>query len=64
MNGVETALDQTDGLRMTFQDGRIVHLRPSGNAPECRLYAEAESKAAAQAALAEGLVVLTKALRE
>lgn len=37
------SIDQTDGLRMTFADGEIVHLRPSGNAPELRCYAEADS---------------------
>ncbi|RCU43279.1 phosphomannomutase [Corallincola holothuriorum] len=41
-------IDDTDGLRMTFADGRIVHLRPSGNAPELRCYAEADSLALAR----------------
>jgi len=36
-------VDETDGLRITLKDGVIVHLRPSGNAPELRCYAEAES---------------------
>ncbi len=36
------ALDLTDGLRVTFSEGDIVHLRPSGNAPELRCYAEAD----------------------
>jgi phosphomannomutase len=31
----------TDGLRMTFDNGDIIHLRPSGNAPELRCYCEA-----------------------
>lgn len=35
------SVDQTDGLRLTFTDGDIVHLRPSGNAPEIRCYSEA-----------------------
>lgn len=35
--------DLTDGLRCTLDSGRIVHLRPSGNAPELRIYSEAES---------------------
>lgn len=42
------SLDQTDGLRMQFVDGDIVHLRPSGNAPELRCYAESTGQAAAQ----------------
>ncbi|CAM3512110.1 phosphomannomutase [Shewanella violacea] len=37
------SLDCTDGLRMTLTDQRIIHLRPSGNAPELRCYAEADS---------------------
>lgn len=43
--GVSPAsLDQTDGLRITLDNGEIVHLRPSGNAPELRCYAEAASQ--------------------
>lgn len=45
----ETGLDQTDGLRVRFADGAVVHLRPSGNAPECRCYAEAATPDAAEA---------------
>lgn len=33
--------DRTDGLRLRFTSGDIVHLRPSGNAPELRCYTEA-----------------------
>ena len=36
-------INNTDGLRITFADNRIIHLRPSGNAPELRCYAEAEN---------------------
>jgi len=42
-------VDTTDGLRVTFTNGDIVHLRPSGNAPELRCYAEASSQEAAEA---------------
>lgn len=41
-------LDMTDGLRARLQSGRIVHLRPSGNAPEFRCYVEEASQAEAQ----------------
>ena len=44
-----TRLDLTDGVRMTFANARIIHLRGSGNAPELRCYSEAESAQAAQA---------------
>lgn len=42
--GPAAGLDRTDGLRITFANGEIVHLRPSGNAPELRCYAEAASQ--------------------
>ncbi|HHQ4556372.1 phosphomannomutase [Aeromonas hydrophila] len=34
-------IDITDGLRMVLSNQTIIHLRPSGNAPELRCYAEA-----------------------
>lgn len=34
-------VDRTDGLRVTFRNDEIIHLRPSGNAPEFRCYNEA-----------------------
>ena len=42
-------LDRTDGVRLTFESGAIVHLRPSGNAPEFRCYNEASSAARVEA---------------
>lgn len=36
-------IDTTDGLRVTLSDETIVHLRPSGNAPELRCYVETQS---------------------
>ena len=62
-DGVEASVDRTDGLRMTLKDGRIVHLRPSGNAPELRLYVEADSVDAAAATLTTGLAALQVALQ-
>lgn len=35
-------VDTTDGLRLTLDNKQIIHLRPSGNAPELRCYAEAD----------------------
>jgi len=40
-------VDRTDGARMALVTGEVVHLRPSGNAPELRVYAEADDEAAA-----------------
>lgn len=42
-SGSVSNTDLTDGLRLTFANGDIVHLRPSGNAPELRCYAEADT---------------------
>jgi phosphomannomutase len=39
--GRVTHLNRIDGLRVTFANEEITHLRPSGNAPEFRCYAEA-----------------------
>ncbi|MFA6610067.1 MAG: phosphomannomutase [Candidatus Omnitrophota bacterium] len=36
-------IDYTDGIRIFFDNGEIAHLRPSGNAPEFRIYAIADS---------------------
>jgi phosphomannomutase len=36
--------DLTDGLRVDFESGEVLHLRPSGNAPEFRIYAQAQSE--------------------
>lgn len=45
-------VNRIDGLRVTLADGAIVHLRPSGNAPEFRCYVEAEDQNAAEDLLA------------
>lgn len=37
-------VNTTDGLRLTLGNGDVVHLRPSGNAPEFRCYAESDSQ--------------------
>lgn len=50
--------DVTDGLRVTIADGNIIHLRPSGNAPEFRVYVEAGSPDRASALLSQALDVL------
>jgi phosphomannomutase len=41
--GKVARFDTTDGLRVTGQSGDTIHLRPSGNAPELRCYAESAS---------------------
>ena len=48
-------VDRTDGLRLTLGDDTIIHLRPSGNAPELRCYTEADDPDRARA-LAESML--------
>jgi phosphomannomutase len=48
VSGSVATIDRTDGLRVTFANGEIIHLRPSGNAPEFRVYAEAQRAERAQ----------------
>lgn len=43
--GAVQSVDLTDGVRITFTSLDVLHLRPSGNAPEFRCYNEAASQA-------------------
>lgn len=40
-------LNQIDGLRISLSNKDIIHLRPSGNAPELRCYAESDTEVTA-----------------
>ncbi|APD50917.1 phosphomannomutase [Francisella hispaniensis] len=46
-NGIEN-IDITDGVRVTLTNQDIIHLRPSGNAPELRCYTEATTEESAK----------------
>jgi phosphomannomutase len=52
--------DEVDGLRMTFASGEVLHVRPSGNAPELRCYVEADSLQRAGTLLRYGLETLAR----
>lgn len=39
------AVNTTDGVRLQLSNSDIIHLRPSGNAPELRCYTESNSQA-------------------
>ena len=58
LEGQLAATDLTDGVRMTLESGEVVHIRPSGNAPELRLYVEARTVDRAEALLHKGLAAL------
>ena len=59
---LETTVDLTDGLRVTFKGGDIIHLRPSGNAPEFRCYTEAKTNAQAKKLLKKCIITLKEKL--
>ena len=42
--GAIGAVDRTDGLRIAFSSGDVLHLRPSGNADEFRIYSCADTR--------------------
>lgn len=44
-----------DGLQVMLTDGRMIHFRPSGNAPEMRCYVEAPTEKDAKTLLEQGL---------
>lgn len=48
-------VDATDGLRISLADNEVVHVRPSGNAPELRCYTESETADRAEELLREML---------
>lgn len=58
ISGKIVSTDSTDGFRMTFENGDIIHLRPSGNAPELRCYVECDSAQAAEDLKAKVLSVM------
>lgn len=62
--GIQDVKDtnMTDGLRLTFIDGEIIHLRPSGNAPELRCYVEADTQTSATQRVRQVLEVLRATL--
>ncbi|MCL4525774.1 MAG: phosphomannomutase [Gammaproteobacteria bacterium] len=56
--GAAQDMDLTDGIRVTLASGSIIHLRPSGNAPELRCYTEADSPEQAEAMLRKALQIM------
>lgn len=39
-----SSLNSLDGIRIFFENGEIAHLRPSGNAPQLRIYSVADTQ--------------------
>lgn len=56
--GTVAEISDIDGLRVTLGDRRVIHFRPSGNAPEMRCYVEAPTADDADALLKQGLAAI------
>lgn len=52
-----TSINVLDGLRIYFENGDIAHLRPSGNAPQMRIYSVSDSQDRANKIVELGLKV-------
>lgn len=57
------SVNTTDGLRATLEDKSIIHLRPSGNAPEFRCYVEAATDEKAASLMEQSLQLLKSQIR-
>lgn len=53
--GTVESTDTTDGYRILFSGGDIIHFRPSGNAPEFRCYTESDSLEKATSLARQGI---------
>jgi phosphomannomutase len=49
------SINSVDGVRITFTNGDVAHIRPSGNAPQLRIYSVAGSQERADEIVALGL---------
>ncbi|MGE5305038.1 MAG: phosphomannomutase [Alphaproteobacteria bacterium] len=50
-----TRINVLDGVRVYFRNGDVAHVRPSGNAPQLRIYANSDSQARADEIVALAL---------
>ena len=58
VNSKINAINIIDGVRVIFENRDVIHLRPSGNAPELRCYVESASKNCAKVLLEKSMVVM------
>lgn len=63
LTGKVAEVDLTDGLRVKTTSGEVVHLRPSGNAPEFRVYAQAATSERALEIVSAYMTKLSQALK-
>ena len=48
-------INSLDGIRIAFQDGQVAHIRPSGNAPQLRIYSNADTQERADTLVADAI---------
>jgi phosphomannomutase len=53
--GAIDGINMLDGVRIFFDNGDIAHIRPSGNAPQLRIYSVADNQARADEIVAMAL---------
>ena len=58
--GKVNSIDITDGIRILFDSTNILHIRPSGNAPELRVYVESFSTDKALILLKKSIEIILK----
>ncbi len=62
--GPVVSINWLDGIRITFDGGDVAHIRPSGNAPQLRIYAIASTEERATSIIAMGVREPDGLLRE
>ena len=48
-------VDSLDGIRIYFSNNDVAHIRPSGNAPQLRIYSVADTQERADAIVTEAI---------
>jgi len=59
ISGRVAVLNRVDGLRIVFENEEVIHLRPSGNAPEFRCYSEATTEKRARDIVTDALAKIS-----
>lgn len=60
LSGKVGRFEMIDGTRIIFTNGEVVHIRPSGNAPELRVYTEAGSASRAEELCEKSLEIVKR----
>lgn len=63
LSGDVDRLEKIDGVRIIFKNKEVVHIRPSGNAPELRVYSEAGKAERAEDICKKALKIISEKIR-